>query len=61
MTAAPLRVGTRGSALALWQTEQVRARLSAAGRATERLEIRTINLTFCLLPCAFLVAASARL
>ena len=26
---APLRVGTRGSALALWQTEQVRARLSA--------------------------------
>ena len=41
MTPAPLRVGTRGSALALWQTEQVRARLSAAGRATERLEIRT--------------------
>jgi len=41
MTAAPLRVGTRGSALALWQTEQVRVRLSAAGRATERLEIRT--------------------
>jgi hydroxymethylbilane synthase len=41
MTPAPLRVGTRGSALALWQTEQVRARLTAAGRASERLEIRT--------------------
>ena len=27
----PLRVGTRGSALALWQTEHVRARLQAAG------------------------------
>jgi hypothetical protein len=32
MTPAPLRVGTRGSALALWQTEQVRARLTATGR-----------------------------
>ncbi|HKU60114.1 MAG TPA: hydroxymethylbilane synthase [Gemmatimonadales bacterium] len=41
MTAAPLRVGTRGSALALWQTEQVRARLSASGHPTERVEIRT--------------------
>ena len=41
MTSAPLRVGTRGSALALWQTEHVRARLTAAGRASERLEIRT--------------------
>ncbi|MFL5514547.1 MAG: hydroxymethylbilane synthase, partial [Gemmatimonadales bacterium] len=41
MTVAALRVGTRGSALALWQTEQVRAKLAAAGRATERLEIRT--------------------
>jgi hydroxymethylbilane synthase len=38
---APLRVGTRGSALALWQTEQVRGRLAQAGVATERLEIRT--------------------
>jgi len=37
----PLRVGTRGSALALWQTEHVRARLHAAGYATERVEIRT--------------------
>src|SRR4051812_34195849 len=41
MTVAALRVGTRGSALALWQTEQVRAKLAAAGRATKRLEIRT--------------------
>jgi hydroxymethylbilane synthase len=38
---APLRVGTRGSALALWQTEHVRGRLAHAGLATERLEIRT--------------------
>jgi hydroxymethylbilane synthase len=38
---APLRVGTRGSALALWQTEWIRDRLSAAGHATERVEIRT--------------------
>ncbi len=37
----PLRVGTRGSALALWQTEHVRARLGHAGYATERIEIRT--------------------
>jgi hydroxymethylbilane synthase len=37
----PLRIGTRGSALALWQTEHVRAGLAAAGVATERLEIRT--------------------
>jgi hydroxymethylbilane synthase len=34
-------VGTRASALALWQTERVRARLDAAGRRTERVEIRT--------------------
>ena len=38
---APLRVGTRASALALWQTEHVRSRLGAAGYATERVEIRT--------------------
>jgi hydroxymethylbilane synthase len=37
----PLRVGTRGSKLALWQTEHVRARLRAAGYPTERIEIRT--------------------
>jgi hydroxymethylbilane synthase len=36
-----LRVGTRASALALWQTERVRAQLRDAGRATERVEIRT--------------------
>ena len=38
---APLRVGTRASALALWQTEHVRARLHAAGCETVRIEIRT--------------------
>jgi hydroxymethylbilane synthase len=38
---APLRVGTRASALALWQTEHLRARLHAAGARTERVEIRT--------------------
>jgi hydroxymethylbilane synthase len=37
----PLRIGTRASALALWQTEHVRARLHAAGYETERVEIRT--------------------
>ena len=40
-TDAPLRVGTRGSALALWQTERVRRLLAEAGHATERVEIRT--------------------
>ena len=38
---APLRIGTRASALALWQTEHVRARLRASGFSTERVEIRT--------------------
>jgi hydroxymethylbilane synthase len=38
---APLRIGTRGSALALWQTERVRALLAERGLATERLEIKT--------------------
>jgi hydroxymethylbilane synthase len=38
---AGLRVGTRGSALALWQTERIRRLLSAAGHPTERVEIRT--------------------
>jgi hydroxymethylbilane synthase len=37
----PLRIGTRASALALWQTEHVRARLHVAGITTDRLEIRT--------------------
>jgi hydroxymethylbilane synthase len=36
-----LRVGTRASALALWQTEHVRARLAATGSASIRIEIRT--------------------
>jgi hydroxymethylbilane synthase len=37
----PLRIGTRGSALALWQTEWVRERLGRTGHETERVEIRT--------------------
>ncbi len=37
----PLRVGTRASALALWQTERVRAILAERGVPTERVEIRT--------------------
>lgn len=36
-----LRVGTRGSALALWQTERVRALLAERGIPTERIEIKT--------------------
>ena len=36
-----LRVGTRGSALALWQTERVRRLLAEAGHLSERVEIRT--------------------
>ena len=36
-----LRVGTRGSALARWQTDRVRRVLERAGVATERVEIRT--------------------
>jgi hydroxymethylbilane synthase len=38
---SPLRVGTRGSALALWQTERIRQLLTAAGHATDRIEIHT--------------------
>jgi hydroxymethylbilane synthase len=38
---APLRIGTRGSALALWQTERIRSQLATAGRETERVEIKT--------------------
>ncbi len=38
---ARLRVGTRGSALALWQTERIRQLLAEAGHATDRIEIRT--------------------
>ena len=36
-----LRIGTRGSALAVWQTERVRALLGARGFDTERVEIKT--------------------
>jgi hydroxymethylbilane synthase len=39
--AASLRIGTRSSALALWQTEHVRALLHSAGHRTARVEIRT--------------------
>ncbi|HYC32010.1 MAG TPA: hydroxymethylbilane synthase [Gemmatimonadales bacterium] len=34
-------IGTRASALALWQTERVRERLAGAGYPTNRIEIRT--------------------
>ena len=37
----PLRIGTRASALALWQTEQVRARLATHGYGTERVDVHT--------------------
>ncbi|MEM6783988.1 MAG: hydroxymethylbilane synthase, partial [Bacteroidota bacterium] len=36
-----MRIGTRGSKLALWQAEHVAARLRAAGRETEIVVIRT--------------------
>lgn len=36
-----LRIGTRSSALAIWQTERVRELLHAAGQATQRVEIKT--------------------
>jgi hydroxymethylbilane synthase len=38
---ATLRIGTRSSALALWQTERVRTLLAAAGHPTDRIEIKT--------------------
>jgi hydroxymethylbilane synthase len=37
----PLRIGTRGSALALWQAERIRSLLAAGGYETERVEIKT--------------------
>ncbi len=37
----PLRIGTRGSALALWQADHVRARLEALGHAVEIRRITT--------------------
>ena len=39
--AAPIRIGTRGSALALWQAREVARQLTAAGAATEIVVIRT--------------------
>jgi hydroxymethylbilane synthase len=36
-----LRIGTRGSTLAIWQTEWVRARLEKSGYQSERIEIKT--------------------
>ncbi len=41
MTARILRIGTRGSALALWQAERVRERLGAQGVTAELVIIRT--------------------
>ena len=38
---APLRIGTRGSALALWQANAVAALLASHGRRTELITIRT--------------------
>jgi hydroxymethylbilane synthase len=38
---APLRIGTRGSALALWQAQTVAERLGERGIATELVVIRT--------------------
>lgn len=40
MSARPLVIGSRGSALALWQAEHVKARLAAAGHET-RIEVIT--------------------
>jgi hydroxymethylbilane synthase len=37
----PLRIGTRGSTLALWQAREVARRLEAAGEASEIVVIRT--------------------
>jgi len=39
--AVRLRAGTRGSALALWQTERIRGILQTKGVETDRTEIRT--------------------
>ncbi len=41
MSARPIRIGTRGSALALWQTEWVRERLRIAGYDSVKVEIKT--------------------
>jgi hydroxymethylbilane synthase len=39
--ATPLRIGTRSSRLALWQTERIRDLLRNLGYQTERIEIKT--------------------
>jgi hydroxymethylbilane synthase len=39
--APPLRIGTRGSALALWQTERIRELLHRVGQDTQLVEIKT--------------------
>jgi hydroxymethylbilane synthase len=36
-----IRIGTRGSTLAIWQTEWVRTRLRESGYQSERIEIKT--------------------
>ena len=41
MSAGAVRIGTRGSALALWQTDWVRERLRIAGYDSVRVEIKT--------------------
>jgi hydroxymethylbilane synthase len=41
LSRTPLRIGTRGSALALWQVERIRSLLTAAGHETQRVEIKT--------------------
>jgi hydroxymethylbilane synthase len=41
MTARPIRIGTRGSKLARWQSDWVAEQLQAAGHAVEIVEIAT--------------------
>lgn len=41
MTVAPLRIGTRGSELALWQARHVAARLAALGAPAELVVVKT--------------------
>jgi hydroxymethylbilane synthase len=41
LSRTPLRIGTRGSALALWQAERIRSVLAAAGYQTQLVEIKT--------------------
>lgn len=41
LSPTPFRIGTRGSALALWQAERIRSLLATAGYETRRVEIKT--------------------